>query len=103
LIASTGGLYDGYSEGYREGFVTKISHKGLIWKTWEGQMQVGVGELAALQEPFKFSMRDTEVIKLVQSLAGDQRVKLHYTEWLIMPFKIGDSGYEIVKVEKITD
>jgi len=30
-----------YSEGERVGVVTKISYKGLIWKTWEGEMNLG--------------------------------------------------------------
>lgn len=27
-----------YSEGARSGTVNKLSHKGLIWKSWEGEM-----------------------------------------------------------------
>jgi len=26
------------SEGYRVGQVVKLSHKGILWKTWEGTM-----------------------------------------------------------------
>jgi hypothetical protein len=34
------GCFD-YSDGSRVGVVTKLSRKGLICKTWEGQMNLG--------------------------------------------------------------
>lgn len=33
--------YDIYSNGFRVGIVTKFSEKGVIWKTWEGEMNLG--------------------------------------------------------------
>lgn len=27
-----------YSEGYREGTLQKLSNRGLIWKTWDGEV-----------------------------------------------------------------
>ena len=56
LIPATGGMLSGYSEGIREGYITKFSEKGIIWKTYEAQIQIGTGELAALQAPFAFSI-----------------------------------------------
>lgn len=30
-----------YSDGSRVGYVTKFSHKGLVWKSWECEMNLG--------------------------------------------------------------
>jgi hypothetical protein len=32
--------YYNFSEGYRSGTVLKVSHKGKLFKTWEGQLQL---------------------------------------------------------------
>jgi hypothetical protein len=36
-----GCAYYEYSEGSRSGVITKFSRRGLIWKTWEGEMALG--------------------------------------------------------------
>lgn len=100
MLGFTTGLYEGYSEGTRTGYVTKLSRKGVIYKTYEGEMQLGAGLQASLQEPFKFSVRDKEIVQqLVEAADEGSRVKLHYTQWLIQPYKHGSSSYEIIKVE----
>ncbi len=45
-----GGLYAfdyyvPYSNGWRAGKLIKFSHKGVIIKTWEGQLSTGVGRI----------------------------------------------------------
>ena len=55
----TTGFMPTYSEGERIGYVTKLTAKGIFWKTWEGEMQMGTGELASLQEHFHFSVYDS--------------------------------------------
>ena len=34
--------YVTYSEGYRAGELVKFTHKGLLFKTWEGEISQGV-------------------------------------------------------------
>ncbi len=97
LIKSVDGLYPGYSEGQRTGYLTKISYKGVLWKTWEGELQIGAGEQAALQTPFAFSVTDPEVMNAIKANLG-KRVTVEYREWLAMPYRVGSSGYEITKV-----
>lgn len=102
LICATGGLMPGYGEGVRYGYVTKLSYRGLCWKTYEGQMQVGTGEMAALQRPFSFCVPNEEVRKQVVPLIGTgEKVGLRYRQWLVIPFRRGSVGYEIVGVEKL--
>jgi hypothetical protein len=101
-MSLTSGLMPDYSTGTREGYLTKISEKGVIWKTHEGEMQIGTGDLAALQKPFAFSVNknNSDVYKLVYENQG-KKVKLSYKGWLIMPYSIGDSNCEVVDVHLI--
>jgi len=98
IIASTTGLFQNYSQGERLGYLTKISNKGLFWKTNEGELQIGAGQQAALQEPFKFSVVNLAILEQIQKHVGEH-VQLTYQQWLIMPYSIGDSDYEIVSVK----
>ena len=34
--------YVPYSEGVRSGELIKISHKGVVFKTWEGELSQGI-------------------------------------------------------------
>jgi hypothetical protein len=40
LLVRGCGYYE-YSEGSRSGVISKFSKKGIIWKTWEGEMVLG--------------------------------------------------------------
>lgn len=97
-----GGLMSGYSDGVREGYITKVSDKGVVWKTWEGQIQVGTGEMAALQQPFDFSIpkNKRDLHEAAMTNLG-KRVRITYVEWLLMPYSVGSSGYEVVSIESV--
>ena len=98
LIPLTGGLCEDYSQGERVGYFTKISKKGIFWKTWEIKIQVGTGEMAALQSPHSFSTLDDRLAReILKNLGGKARV--HYSGWLVMPFCKGSSGYTITKID----
>ena len=100
----TGGLMPDYASGHRTGYITKLSLKGMFWQTNESQIQVGVGEMASLQEPFKVSIADPAILAQANELCGtDTRVKVHYTQWLVQPLWRGRSGYEVTKLEVIAD
>jgi len=86
-----------YSNGYRAGELVKFTHKGVIVKTWEGQISQGVSEA----QIFDFSVEDheKEVIQKLQDLQGSH-VKLTYKERYSSIFWLGDTKYFITKVEK---
>jgi len=89
--------YVTYSEGYRAGELVKFSHKGVVFKTWEGEISQGVSE----GQIFEFSVEghEKEVIKDLQDLQGSN-VKLTYKErFKTFPW-LGDTKYYITKVEK---
>lgn len=98
ILSLTSGFFPGYSVGERTGYVTKISKKGIIWKTNEGQMTLGVGEQSSLQTPWEFSITDEEILTQIKNLNG-RKVTISYIQWLIMPYSVGDSSYLIVSVK----
>ncbi|MDB9960547.1 6-phosphogluconate dehydrogenase [Oceanihabitans sp.] len=89
--------YAKYSEGIRAGELIKFSHKGVIIKTWEGEISQGVSE----GQMFKFSVEGNkkEVIDDLQRLQG-KYVKLHYFERFNSFIWLGDTEYFITKVEE---
>ena len=100
LCRASTGFWPDYSVGTREGFVTKISRKGAFWKTNEAQIQVGTGDMAALQAPFEFSIPDTGVLIEAENLLG-KRVRVTYTQWVIQPWSRGETDYEVTKIEEV--
>lgn len=97
-----------YSEGIRSGMVVKISKKGWIFKTYEGQLNLqtfGANKSPNIvSESFEFSV-DTdqaEVIKMLEeaSLSGE-RVSLKYTERMMTFFWRGDTKYFVTEVERL--
>ena len=91
-----------YSSGERAGYVQKISEKGWICKTWEGE--IAMANLpGAMPQMFTFSVRDDAVAAEIQKLAG-QRVSLTYEEHPGIPTScFGETPYFIVKVTPISD
>lgn len=86
-----------YSEGVRSGELIKISKKGVIVKTWEGEISQGISGA----QIFAFSVldKDQEVIEKLQEYQG-RYVKVSYTERFFTFFWLGDTKYFITKVEQ---
>ena len=63
-----------YSSGERAGFLQKVSHKGWICKTWEGELSL-VAMPGSAPEKFLFTVRDEAVAQKVSAAAG-KRVTL---------------------------
>lgn len=89
--------YVPYSEGYRAGELIKFSHKGVIFKTWEGELSQGVSE----SQRFLFSVehQEKEVIDDLKDMQG-KMVKLTYKERFGTFPWMGDTKYYIIKVEE---
>lgn len=91
-----------YSEGTRTGQLIKVSKKGYIFKTYEGQLNMGgiTGNITdgTLGTVWEFSLKDDELYKELESLEG-QKVQLRYKEInKSMPWQ-GDTNYFIYDVE----
>ena len=72
-----------YSSGERAGWVQKLSHKGWICKTWEGELAL-VSLPGSTPEKFAFTIRDDAVAAQVTQVMG-KRVSLHYDEKVGLP------------------
>ena len=89
-----------YSEGTRTGFVQKLSKKGWICKTWEGEMamtaQPGVAPVI-----FAFSVRSDSVAAEITRLEGTQ-VTLWYEEHRGVPSScFGETGHFVNRVNGV--
>ena len=81
-----------YSSGERAGYVQKISLKGYVCKTWEGEI-VLVSMPGTQAEKFLFTVKDETVAKQVNDSLG-KRVKLIYEEHKGIPSScFGDTAY----------
>ncbi len=67
-----------YSKGDRAGYVQKLSRKGWLCKTWEGELAM-VNLPGTMPEIFHFSVRDDSIAHLLQKNIG-KRVSIAYEE-----------------------
>jgi hypothetical protein len=89
-----------YSEGERAGFLQKVSYKGWICKTWEGELSL-VSIPGAAPEKFLFTVRDEAVTQQLNAVAG-KRVTLKYEQHRGLPTScFGDTDYFVVGVAVI--
>lgn len=89
-----------YSEGERAGFLQKVSFKGWICKTWEGELSL-VAIPGAAPEKFLFTVRDDAVAQQLNAVAG-KRVTLKYEQHRGLPTScFGDTDYFVVGVAAI--
>ena len=100
-----------YSDGFRVGQVIKLSKKGYIFKTWEGQLDQGF--LAPADDPTASSSVATRIWdfpvhgkdelarrQIDSAISRGSKVKIYYKEKL-WKFSIwGDTKYFVYKVEK---
>ena len=85
-----------YSEGNRAGVVIKFSKKGFIFKTHEGELNMGgVNNLvntAQVNQIWEFSVLDKSIADSLMKMEG-KRVSLHYQERIKnLPWQ-GDTKY----------
>ena len=86
-----------YSEGVRSGELIKFSHKGVIFKTYEGELSQGISGA----QIFHFSVLDNQekIISDLKKLEGNY-VRVSYIErYKTFPWW-GDTKYFITEVKK---
>jgi hypothetical protein len=91
-----------YSEGSRAGVLIKFSRKGYLFKTYEGELNLGgVGNIpntAQFNQIWVFSVNDGSVADTLMKLEG-HKVALHYREIVkAMPWK-GETNHFVTGVE----
>lgn len=94
-----------YSEGTRAGQLIKITKKGFVFKTNEGELNMGGLRIGTANDGlegnlWQFSVLDENVLKQLEAAEG-KRVKLSYKErFKSMPWQ-GETNNFIVAVEVI--
>lgn len=87
-----------YSRGTRSGILTKVSEKGYIFKTYEGELNIGgfsQGDGTIMPASiFKFSISEKEVYEKLEASQG-HKVVLHYRQVMKNFFWQGDTDYFI--------
>jgi hypothetical protein len=90
-------LHWSYSTGERAGYVQKISQKGWVCKTWEGEMAM-VTMPGTVSEKFLFTVPDDAVAKKINDSVG-KRMALHYEQHKWIPSScFGDTEYFVSDV-----
>jgi hypothetical protein len=87
-----------YSSGERAGWIQKLSDKGWICKTWEGELALVSLPGSSTVEKFQFTVRDDQVAAEIAKVMG-RRVTLHYEEKIGLPTScFGDTRHYVTKV-----
>jgi hypothetical protein len=95
-----------YSTGTRTGVVIKISKKGYVFKTYEGELNLGgfsQGDGSFLIKnmwTFSIQKNDTAIYNAITRSEGKQ-VRLHYNEVIKNLIWQSETPYFIYKVEQI--
>lgn len=91
-----------YAEGERAGYVQKLSKKGWLCKTWEGEIAM-VTMPGAIPEKFEFTVRDEAVVQQINALAG-KRVVLHYEQHKFIPTNcFGETEYFVSGIREVRE
>jgi hypothetical protein len=89
-----------YSTGERAGFLQKISEKGWICKTWEGELTL-VSIPGTTPEKFLFSVRDPEAYRAINAAIGT-KVSITYEQHKGIPTScFGETEYFAVGVKPV--
>ena len=96
-----GALAYSYSKGERTGYVQKLSKRGWLFKTWEGELAM-VNIPGTLPQIFSFSIRGDDYAKAVESTMG-RRVAVQYEEHRGVPIFFGETRYFVVGVRSVDD
>src|SRR5262244_2009681 len=93
-----------YASGERAGWVQKLSRKGWVCKTWEGEMAM-VSMPGSTTEKFTFTVWDGDdsTVQQIFKLMG-RRVNLHYEQKVGLPTTCsGETRYYVTKVTLVDE
>src|ERR1700712_1496387 len=90
-----------YSDGNRAGLLIKFSHKGYIFKTYEGELNLGginaTNGGVLVNNMWDFSVVDKNVADSLSKVEG-KNITIHYMEKIsTLPWR-GDSKYIVDKI-----
>ena len=91
-----------FSAGERAGYVQKLSRKGWLCKTWEGEMAL-VSMPGTVAEKFPFTVRSDDVARRINDSIG-ARVALTYEQHIGVPTTcFGETQYFVTSVKVVPE
>jgi len=91
-----------FSTGERAGYVQKLSRKGWLCKTWEGEMAL-VSMPGTVAEKFPFTVRSDAVARRINDSIG-ARVALTYEQHIGLPTTCyGETQYFVTDVKVVQE
>jgi hypothetical protein len=89
-----------YAVGERAGYVQKISKKGWLCKTWEGELAMA-NLPGTMPQIFSFTVRNDSIAHVIEQNAGKQ-VSLTYEQHRGIPSScFGETEYFVTRVGRV--
>ena len=89
-----------YSKGDRAGYLQKISRRGWICKTWEGELAM-VNLPGAMPQIFDFTVRNDSLARMMENNLGKQ-VSITYEEHRGIPSRcFGETRYYVTNMRNV--
>jgi hypothetical protein len=93
-------LHWSFSKGERVGYIQKISQKGWVVKTWEGELQM-LPVPGAVPDKFVFSVREDSVAQKINGAVG-KKVSVYYEQHKGVPTTLfGETEYFVTDVKVV--
>jgi hypothetical protein len=87
-----------YSSGDRTGYIQKLSKKGWLCKTWEGELAMIPPPGTVTPQLFSFTVRNDSIAGILEQDLG-KRVSLTYEQHRGVPLScFGDTEYFVTNV-----
>ena len=91
-----------FSSGERAGYVQKLSKKGWLCKTWEGEMAL-VSMPGTVAEKFPFTVRSDAIARQINDSIGE-KVAVTYEQHIGIPTTcFGETGYFVTAVKVVPE
>jgi hypothetical protein len=93
-------LHVSYSNGERVGYIQRLSRKGWVCKTWEGELAVATVPGVA-PDKFYFSVRTEPIASQVNGTLG-KRVRVIYAQHKFIPTScFGDTEFFVAEAQPV--
>lgn len=93
-----------YSDGVKTGTLIKVTKKGFIFKTYEGQINLGGmvsnGDGGMVANIWSFSIKDEETFRKLQKYQ-DRRIRIYYEQFLWLPVQVGSTDYLVKDIKAL--
>ena len=103
LFGITVGIDEEHSSGSLAGVVTKFSQKGMVFKSWEGELALSDSrkiQTELIADVFRFSTLDEDLaVQISEALKSGESVSIQYHEWFFHPMTT-NTGYIVKSIEK---